>query len=162
MYNPVEFDIGLYSKKIIKEELGIEIPTDEVAFIASHFINAQETKIDKMSRQKMLEIVDAILSLMEKDLQIKFRQDSIVFNRLMLHLQAFAQRILKPESVNIMNEFNDDIYFDLSMKYLNESKVVEKICVFIHTEYKLYVSQSEKLYLLIHLKKNLDEIGGIR
>ena len=40
-FNPNEYDIGVYSLKIIRETLKLQLPEEEIGNIAGHFINAQ-------------------------------------------------------------------------------------------------------------------------
>ena len=49
-YYPSEFKVGVQSLSILRKMLGIELPVDEAAFIALHFITAEyDTTMDAVS-----------------------------------------------------------------------------------------------------------------
>ena len=99
-------------------------------------------------------MITAILRIIKIHFKIEFQEDSVSYQRFLTHLKFFAVRVLdqKPyqdsmrEIYKVMVEQNPDAY----------SGVV-KVGQYIEKQLKHRLSIDEQLYLLIHIKRILDE-----
>ena len=68
-YYPSEFKVGVQSLSILRKMLGIELPVDEAAFIALHFITAEyDTKMDVTF--DIPRLIDDIIAIVESEFSI--------------------------------------------------------------------------------------------
>lgn len=155
IFNPNEFQVGIYACDLIKEKLGVELPIDEASSIAFHFINAQQDNPYSIKNKKITEIVKGILDIVKYNFAIDYNEDSISYTRFVAHLRRFAQKIISPapEPKDV-----DDIIFDniFEMCY-KEYYCVRKIGIFIKEKYHTNISKNEELYLTIHIHRILEE-----
>lgn len=155
IFNPNEFQVGIYACDLIKEKLGVEFPIDEASSIAFHFINAQQDNPYSMKNKKITEIVKGILDIVKYNFVIDYNEDSISYTRFVAHLRRFAQKIISP---TLEPEDTNDIIFDniFEMCY-KEYYCVRKIGIFIKEKYHTNISKNEELYLTIHIHRILEE-----
>lgn len=155
IFNPNEFQVGIYACDLIKEKLGVEFPIDEASSIAFHFINAQQDNPYGMKNKKITEIVKGILDIVKYNFAIDYNEDSISYTRFVAHLRRFAQKIISP---TLEPEDTNDIIFDniFEMCY-KEYYCVRKIGIFIKEKYHTNISKNEELYLTIHIHRILEE-----
>jgi beta-glucoside operon transcriptional antiterminator len=59
-FNPNEYDIGVYALKTINENLNLQLPQEEIANIAGHFINAQQDNPYSDRNKKISKIIKAL------------------------------------------------------------------------------------------------------
>lgn len=155
IFNPNEFQVGIYACELIKEKLGVKLPVDEASSIAFHFINAQQDNPYSIKNKKITEIVKGILDITKYNFSIDYNEDSISYTRFVAHLRRFAQKIISPAAEL---EDADDIIFDniFEMCY-KEYCCVRKIEIFIKEKYHTDISKNEELYLTIHIHRILEE-----
>ena len=153
-FYPKEFSIGKKAIRWIKEKTGIDLKEDEAAFIAMHIIASELDNNSPSDVQKITELITAILHMIRLHFKIVFHEDSFSYQRFITHLKFFAARI-----------FNQTDYHD-SMQEIYDVLVtqnqfifsgVQKIAELIQKQYGYTLSIDESLYLLIHLKRILDE-----
>ena len=103
-YYPSEFKVGVQSLNILKKMLGIELPVDEAAFIALHFITAEyDTKMDVTF--DIPRLIDDIIAIVESEFSIKINKESIHYERFITHLKFFAARVLQAKQMPDDDDF---------------------------------------------------------
>lgn len=149
-----EYSIGIQAIRWIYEETGIDLGEDEAAFIAMHIISAEFETNECSDVQRITELITAIMKIVKIHFKINFHEDSVSYQRFVTHLKFFSARV-----------FDRQLYQD-SMKDLYEIVVeqngyaytgVKKVAQFIEKTYDYRLSIDEELYLLIHIKRILDE-----
>lgn len=155
IFNPDEFQVGLYACQLIKEKLGVELPVDEASSIAFHFINAQQNNPYSVKNKKITDIVKGILDIVKYTFTIKYDEESITYTRFVSHLRRFAQRIINP--VDEPEESNDILFDNIFETCYREYYCVKKIRIFIQEKYHTNISKQEELYLTIHIHRILEE-----
>lgn len=155
IFNPNEFQVGIYACDLIKEKLGVELPIDEASSIAFHFINAQQDNPYSMKNKKITEIVRGILDIVKYNFAIDYNEDSISYTRFVAHLRRFAQKIIAPTPEP--KDINDIIFDNIFEMCYREYYCVRKIGIFIKEKYHTDISKNEELYLTIHIHRILEE-----
>lgn len=155
IFNPNEFQVGIYACDLIKEKLGVELPIDEASSIAFHFINAQQDNPYSMKNKKITEIVRGILDIVKYNFAIDYNEDSISYTRFVAHLRRFAQKIIAPTPEP--KDTNDIIFDNIFEMCYREYYCVRKIEIFIKEKYHTDISKNEELYLTIHIHRILEE-----
>lgn len=148
-FYPIEFKVGQKAVVWIKERLNIELPEDEATSIALHFVNAQlgggipET-ID------ITKFIQSILKIVTYHFQITLNEHSINYERFIIHLKFFAQRIIRKEQ----NEHDDEELYDMiKNRYSMEYQCAGKIKTYVEKEFSIRLPEEEMLYLTVHIRR---------
>lgn len=162
--SPLQWDIRLiypkeyrYSQKVIKqlrENTGYEIPDQETAFIALHFINASVDSTGMEETILCTKIVQSILNIIRVYYGREFQEDDFNVSRFIVHIQYFVRRQVSGQGL----EGNDSIAEMVAKECPRDYKCAQKISDFLQQTYRWEVSEGEKLYLTLHLNRiNLNE-----
>lgn len=145
-----EFQIGLYAKVLIREKLGIEIPDDEVGYIALHIYTA---KINAGEMTKTLDItamIRGIVDIIEEGLAIKLSQDTVSYERLIAHLRFAVQR---SESEKPFHELDSEMIRIIKENYRESYSIAQKAGRFVLQEYDFELHDSELAYISMQIKR---------
>ena len=149
-YYPSEFKVGVQSLNILKKMLGIELPVDEAAFIALHFITAEyDTKMDVTF--DIPRLIDDIIAIVESEFSIKINKESIHYERFITHLKFFAARVLQAKQM----PDDDDFLFRNMIRdqYKKSYACAQKIRQHLGECYGVEISEEEVVYLTVHIKR---------
>lgn len=143
---PKEFELAEKAVKILKEEMKMDIPRDEIGFLALHFYGSREnnTKEEALIYTRM---INEISSFVEKELDIDLNNYSFEYTRLIMHLRGAINRISKNKSIE--NKLLDQLKNELK----HEFKLANHIAKIIEKELKINVPESEIGYIALHLHK---------
>ncbi|EPO5266775.1 BglG family transcription antiterminator LicT [Providencia rettgeri] len=146
---PKEYQLGLESLALIKQDLEIELPIDEAGFIALHFVNAQLTGEMPIVMETMA-IMNEIMNIVKYYLQIEYHEDTLSYQRFVTHLKFFTHRMMSNEPVP-----NDDIAMHLVIKenYSTSWKCAKKVSTFLAKKYQRDLTDEERMYLTIHIER---------
>ena len=149
-YYPSEFKVGVQSLNILKKMLGIELPVDEAAFIALHFITAEyDTKMDVTF--DIPRLIDDIIAIVESEFSIKINKESIHYERFITHLKFFAARVLQAKQ---MPDDDDFLFRNMIRDQYKEScACAQKIRQHLGECYGVEISEEEVVYLTVHIKR---------
>jgi beta-glucoside operon transcriptional antiterminator len=138
----------------IKEDTGIDLGEDEAAFIAMH-ITASELEGSACSQlQNITDLISSILQIIRLHFKIQFHEDSVSYQRFITHLKFFSARIFDRTPYQ---DTMQEIYQVLVSQNEHAYSGVKKVADLIKRQYDYTLSMDEQLYLLIHLKRILDE-----
>lgn len=153
-FYPTEYQIGLASLDIIEEKLGVRFDNSEAASIALHIIDA-ELNVDINQSMKMTQLMQDILDIIKNNFDFTFDENSIVYNRLTTHLKYFVERAMKSDYVG---ESDIEIFEFIRNKYPEVYHCTLKIAHYVEDELRYKVSDSEKMYLTVHIETLLKEV----
>lgn len=148
-FYPKEYSIGQMALKIIRMNLGVDLPCDEAGFIAMHFINAQmegNARIDRIT-----ELMQQIIDIVRKHYKIELDEEGVYYYRFITHLKFFAQRLFNNKVYQ--DNADDELLLLVRTKYKNAYSCVDRINRFIRKNYKYTLSNDEILYLTIHVEQ---------
>ena len=149
-YYPSEFKVGVQSLSILRKMLGIELPVDEAAFVALHFITAEyDTKMDVTF--DIPRLIDDIIAIVESEFSIKIDKESIHYERFITHLKFFAARVLQAKQM----PDDDDFLFRNMIRdqYKKSYACAQMIRQRLGECYKVTISEEEVVYLTVHIKR---------
>lgn len=151
-YYHSEYSIGLESLAIIKRELGVELPEDEAGYIAIHLVEASVHVEDSSYVSETVTMIQSILSIIKFHYQINLDENSLAFDRFMVHLKFFIERVLKNQA------FAEDerLYENLKDHFTEEFKCCGKIKRYFLQQKGIDIPDTELLYLAIHIKRILN------
>lgn len=149
-----EFEVGKYALGVIKEELKVDLPEDEAAFIATHIVNAQLNE-GIPSVMNITKLMQEIMNIVKYHFRIDIDEESLDYYRFITHLKFFAQRLFN-ENIHANNKDNE--LFDIvKEKYNNSYECIKKISQFIEEKYSYKLTNEEKLYLIIHIERVVEK-----
>lgn len=147
---PKEFQVARDGIAIVKEMMDIDLPEDEVASLALHFINAQKDVGAIESGQQIAKIVTNILDIVRFHYGKISEADMVSYSRFVTHIQYFAQRVIN----GLVQGANDSFLFEqVKLNYPQAFTCTEKIKSFVETSYDFPMSKDEQVYLTIHIQR---------
>ena len=148
---PNEYAVGKKALEIIYKKLAKDLPDDEAAFIAQHFINAEvESGIDGSNSYEIIKIVGEVEEIVKDYFHTEFDVESLNYYRFVTHLKFFAQRVLEKKHYD---EDDEDIITTLKKRYSQQLKCAEKIRKYVLDNYQYDITSSEILYLTVHINR---------
>lgn len=148
MFYPKEYQVGVFALELIKGKTGVELPEDEAASVALHIVNAElNTKIRDV--WSLTTFIQKILEIIEKEFDFNKVQDTRR-DYLISSLKLLGKRLLLDTNTI---EKSDSLVEFVKKEYPDEYQCTEKIAEFIKKEYSCFMSEEEKAYLVLDLKK---------
>ena len=130
------------------------IGEDEAAFIAMHIVSAELGSGSNVDVNKITKLINAVLQIVRIHFKIEFNEKSISYERFLTHLKFFATRVFDN---TIYQDSMQEIYKVLIEENEYAYSGVRKIVEYIEKQYSYKLTIDERLYLLIHIKRILDE-----
>lgn len=143
-----EWKVGEYGRGQIAEVLGVEIPDEDVAYIAMHIIESRYA-IQHRQMQDNLQLMQEILQLIEENYPISRDENTLSRQRLFAHVKYFVRRYLRDEENQVHDDLMEGVIPEL---FREESACMEKISVFLEGKYGRKMKKSEENYLILHLR----------
>ena len=132
----------------------LNLPEDEAAFIAMHIVSAELNAQNITDVNQITELINTVLQIVRIHFKIDLNEESISYERFLTHLKFFAARVFDHmEYEDTMQE----IYKVMVEQNENAFSGVKKIAEYIKKQYNYKLTIDEQLYLLIHIKRILDE-----
>ncbi|WP_165002844.1 MULTISPECIES: PRD domain-containing protein [unclassified Enterococcus] len=153
-FYPDEYQAAKEAIQLIEQKTGLLLPEDEAGFIASHFVNSQQGNGDMQLTMKATKMVRDILSIISKFFGVVFDEESLNYQRIITHLQFFAQRYLKGERSDETDEF---LYALVQGKYPKAFHCVERINEYLAQTQQQEMGVAEQIYLTIHIQRVVNE-----
>ena len=153
-FYPKEYGIGLKAVQWIREQNGENLGEDEAAFIAMHIVSAELGSGSDVDVNKITELINAVLQIVRIHFKIEFDEKSISYERFLTHLKFFAARVFDH---TVYQDSMQEIYKVLIEQNEYAYSGVRKIVEYIEKQYSYKLTIDERLYLLIHIKRILDE-----
>lgn len=149
---PLEYQIGKQSLKLISEMLGYELPPDEAAALAIHFVNA-ELNIKVRDTWIITKMMGDILSLISEQIE-GLKEESVEKDSFTASLKLLSYRLVMAQPLK--EKGDEKLYHFVKENYQDEWKITEKINEYVTTEYKRNFTEEEKLYFTIQIKRIKD------
>lgn len=150
-YYPTEYHLGQHCLRAIREETKVDLNPSEAAFIALHIVNAElNTSMSVM--YEITRLIEGTLEVVEYFYHTSFDRESLDFNRFVVHLRYFAQRLFQAapgQADGYDADFQEMIIRSCAQHY----KCAQCIGEYIRNAYQREVSGEELIYLTIHLKR---------
>lgn len=148
-YYPKEFEIGQMARRIVKEDMGVELSEDEAGFFALHIVNA-EMQGESVYGMELPEIIKDILNLVKFSTRKELSEDDISYERFVTHLKFFLQRVI---SHKIYTDEDTPWAVELKKEYPLAYKTALRIQSYIKAKLKYDISEEEITYLTMHIQR---------
>lgn len=147
---PTEVKIGEQAVKYIAQELKVDLEDTEATSIAMHFISSGNNYDSIQQAMNFTKIISDIITIIQYHFQIKIDQNSIVFSRLVSHLQYFLIRQVKEIS---MMDLSDEMIKIVINQYQSSFQCAEKINNYLQQNHQIKASLQEEIYLTMHIER---------
>ncbi|WP_051905576.1 BglG family transcription antiterminator LicT [Pantoea sp. NGS-ED-1003] len=148
-FYPHEYAMGEEACAIIARRLNIQLSEDEAGFIALHLITAQLNSA-MPEVMKITRVMQDILDLVEKQLQIKYMPDSLSYQRFITHLKFFAMRM---HAQRTEAEEDDTLCNTIKSNYATAWRCAKKIENLLQLHYHYDLERDELTYLTLHIER---------
>lgn len=151
-FYPLEYEIGKYSLDYIEKKIGVRLPDDEASSIAIHILNA-ELNIEVKDSMKIIILMREILDMIYEEVP-QMKRDSIEKDSFMSFVKLLCLRLMKEKP---LREHGDAALLDFVKK--NDSEIyelTEKIGFYILEKYDCALSEEEKIYFTLQIKRVKD------
>lgn len=148
---PEEFRVGNEIVQKMNKMFNVDLPEDEAAFIALHFVNAN-LGTDNPSSKTQDKIVQDMLTIIKNYFKLSINSDTLQYVRLVTHLKFFAQRITQ-KKMQATSGGDVQLFSVVKERYLISYECVQRISQYLQIEYGYNISDEEKLYLTIHIER---------
>lgn len=153
-FYPSEYLIGEYAVALIQKELEVQLPVDEAASIALHFVNA-EYNTAMSDTMNITTLIRQILEIVGAELDTRLDELGLHYSRFVTHLKFVAYRVFSGQQMSCQE---DELVEMVNRLYEKEFAISEKIAAFIKDRYDHEISKEEKAYLTIHIRRIQPEI----
>lgn len=141
-----EFKVALTLKEYLKKEKGIDVPDDEIGYVALHIHSALEKESVAVSMQ-MASAVRECVSLIEEQRKIHIDVTSLSYNRLMNHVKFMVARALNKESLKVnMNEY-------VEHNFPRSYELARIVCDRLSQALRVQLEEIEVGYLALHIER---------
>lgn len=148
-FYPSEYLIGEYAVAMVEHDLGVKLPIDEAASIALHFVNA-EYKTAMSDTMNITTLIRQVLNIVDMELNTKLDEHGMYYTRFVTHLKFLAYRIFAGQ---LVNQQEDELVEVIQRLYAREYAISKKIAEYIAEKYNYEISQEEKAYLTLHIRR---------
>ncbi|NBC99607.1 PRD domain-containing protein [Atlantibacter hermannii] len=148
-----EYAISRDALTIIHQQFAIQLPDDEIGFIALHILNNYENTSDYES-VRIIELSQKITDIIENSYGRKADRNTFNYSRFMMHLKYFACRVLSNETLR--DKDIGDIYEQFLEKDLTLQRTIRKIEEYLNGTFSYELAMEEKLYLSIRIRILMD------
>lgn len=149
-FYPKEFAVAKKAIKLIKETLSIDFSESEAGFIAFHIVNSEQANGNMEVTMAATEIVRDVLTIISRFFGKPFDEEALNYQRIVTHLQYFAQRYLQNESHDEEDIF---LYELIQSKYPKAFTSVQRINDYLVKTYNKPIDEAEQIYLTIHIQR---------
>lgn len=148
-----EYDVGTEAVRMINDFYHIELQPGEAASIAFHLINAESNQ-NADDIQIILKGTNEILRIIENTLDIKYSEESYSYSRLVIHLKYFMKRVII-EHNDSKEQFGSALFNEEDEQFIVVKKCLDNVDVYLKEKYDHELTEAERLYLLLHITKVL-------
>lgn len=152
LFYPVEYSIGRYALELIEERTGYRLAEDEAASIALHIINGE---LDSAMGTTffMIKMMREMMGIIEKNISIPEGRN-YPKDRLISDLKQLANRLVSEKLIS--GRRDEKLYLFVEENYTEEYWIINSINDYIGKEYKCSMTEEEKIYLTLSIKRIKD------
>lgn len=150
-----EFKICLKALEKINKQFGVKLPEDEAGFLTMHIVNGTLGAGNEYAT-RLTKLMEEILTTIKYTLKVTFDEQDIYFQRFITHLKFFAERVLSGSGR--AEETDKELFALITRKYPRAFLGTGKVCEFLKQTRTYEVSESEQIYMTVHLARILEKI----
>lgn len=149
-FNPTEVQIGEFAIKLIKKQLKVRLPNQEVYGVAMHFINAESVIMTHEKQDDSEVFINMALELIEDIFSVQINRGNFNYSRFVSHMEYLIDRSAQGTAVMSQNlNLFESIKTEFPKSYFCAGKIndlFEEQCGYV-------LSEEELLYLMMHINR---------
>lgn len=146
---PDESKIGEKALRIIRQRLGVDLPREEGAAIALHFVNYQEQEA-KDDAVDYGAIIEEATRTVEEELHVSIDKDGFNYYRFVTHMHYMMKRTQDDQMIVSQNQ---DIFESLCQEFPDIYRCACKIGADMEKSLHQKLTDEEILYLMLHINR---------
>ena len=144
-----EYLVGEYAVDLIEKKLNIQLPKDEAASIAMHFVNA-EYHTAMSDTMHITTLIRELVEQIEKVMDMPLDDADTTVARFVSHLKFLAFRVFYKEQI----AEQDAEYNDMVIKLYPEAFLkVKEVASFVKEMYNYTMETSELVNMTVHVRR---------
>ncbi|OKP98677.1 PRD domain-containing protein [Paenibacillus sp. P46E] len=147
---PREFQIGLRAKSIIREALQVDIPEDEVGYIAMHIHTAWKNAGARGTAAEMAAMIRDIAEGVEQASGIMLKRGSANYERLVTQLENILR---SDETGKLLSELNPEIVRIAKERYAREYTQAKEIGHQVEEDYDYVLIDSQLVFIAMEINR---------
>lgn len=152
LFYPVEYSVGSYALELIEERTGCRLAEDEAASIALHIING-ESDMRMGTAFTMIQMMREMMEIIEKHIRVPEGRN-YPKDRLISDLKQLANRLVAEEPMS--GHRDEGLYRFVEENYVQEYQIINEINNYIEKEYQCSMTEEERIYLALNIKRMKD------
>ncbi|MNO39954.1 Levansucrase and sucrase synthesis operon antiterminator [compost metagenome] len=147
---PREFQIGLHAKSMIREALQVDIPEDEVGYIAMHIHTAWKNAGVRGTAAEMAAMIRDIAEGVEQAAGITLDRASANYERLVTQLENILRT---DETGKLLSELNPEIVRIAKERYTRAYVQAQEVSVLVEEDYGYVLSDSQLVCIAMEINR---------
>lgn len=147
---PREFQIGLHAKSIIHEALQVDIPVDEVGYIAMHIHTAWKNAGVRGTAAETAAMIRDLAEGVEQAAGITLERGSANYERLVTQLENILRT---DENGKLLSELNPEIVRIAKERYTRAYVQATEISGLVEEDYGYVLSDSQRVCLAMEINR---------
>lgn len=152
LFYPLEYSVGCYALELIEEKTGCRLEEDESASIALHLING-ELNTAMGTTFFMIKMMREMMEIIERDIPVPDGRNYPT-DRLISDLKQLANRLVSEKPIR--GRRDKKLYRFVEDNYIQEYNIINGINRYIESEYQCSMTEEEKIYLTLNIKRMKD------
>ncbi|WP_338206552.1 PRD domain-containing protein [Lactobacillus juensis] len=150
-----EYQVGLFAVNLINKKMHVSLPNSEATGIGLHFVDTEVDVGDQQKNREIAKLVSSLEKIAQRIIGGKIDQNTFTYSRFLTHLNYFSERVY--ENKLFSDEDQEGLYQDLAAKMPKEVEIIYAFDEFIRKKINLRITKQEKIYLIVHLHKVVEE-----
>lgn len=150
-----EYRIGLFAVNLINKKMHVSLPNSEATSIGLHFVDGEVDVEDQQKNREIADLVSSLEKIAQRIIGGKIDPNTFTYSRFLTHLNYFSERVY--ENKLFSDEDQEGLYQALAAKMPKEVEIINAFDEFIRKKINLSITKQEKIYLIVHLHKVVEE-----
>ncbi|GMA69031.1 transcriptional antiterminator [Leuconostoc litchii] len=160
-FYPDEYELGQMAVNFIDERVKVKLPEDEVGFIALKFVEKRAGPNYNEKATNMTDLIEGALTLIRHELLPAIDSSNLNYQRLIVHLRFFVERLLDDQhNQSNVNHFDDvmaqHLSDNLQKKYTASYQCAQDVINYFEKQTNRSTGVNEQIYLTMHLQRIVD------
>lgn len=110
-----------------------------------------------MDLNRSIEFITKMIALTEDYFHVRLDEGTVSYSRFVTHLKFLSTRVFSTDREQAVNMGGDGLYEILKKQYSDIYKFLDVVSDMTNHEYGYVLSDSDRIYLIIHLARVLRE-----
>lgn len=146
---PEESKIGQKALRIIRQRLGVDLPREEGAAIALHFVNYQEQEAGDDAVDYGA-VIEQATRTVEQELNVSIDKEGFNYYRFVTHMHYMMKRTQDDQMIASQNQ---EIFESLCREFPDIYRCACKIGADMQKTLRQQLTDEEILYLMLHINR---------